>query len=152
MWASYVEVSKSTVRKSEFPWNFVLVLASTDDCLSECVTWWFCKRDPNYHKDLPGTLGDQMPCRMGTGFGGGTMLFLSPCVQKPPCGLCRAIASAKEQHKDILRCWWPSSVADETALWGLKKSQNEKQCVNKWKLNECVSINMLHSPCALVKK
>ena len=31
---SYVEVSKSTVRKFKFPWSSVLILVSTDDCLS----------------------------------------------------------------------------------------------------------------------
>ena len=44
-------------------------------------------------------------------------------------------------------------MSDETTLLGIKKkTQNEKQCVNKSKLNECVSINLLHSTCASLKK
>lgn len=141
------------MRKSQFPWSFHLILLTKHR--------WFPLRSVShggFSKEISPTTKTSLP-PLGTRCHAGW----EPTSVVGPCcfwaHLCKSLfvvsAELLRQPRSIIKTF---SFVDGLLPclmkqpFGDKNSHNEKWCVNNWKLNECVSINVLHSPCALLKK
>lgn len=117
----------------------------------DCVTWWFCKSEPHLPQRPP-----CYPLGPDAMQDGNQLLWWDHVVSEPICA--KASSWSWQSYCLNQAASWRSSFVDgllprpmKQHFWGWK-SQNEKRHVNKWKLNEYVCINLLHSTCAPLKK